>query len=180
MARIEKLEDVTYVDRLRKKFSLMTRRDAATGCLEWQGSLANKGYGMIGITGKHDQGERYKYLTHRVAWMLGTGEMPPADLMVCHRCDNPACVAIEHLFLGTNADNVRDMHEKGRAAKIDPVIRRGDLNGRAKLTWDDVDAIRAEAAKGEYGIQTKLAKRYGLTQSAVNLIIKGKTWKREE
>jgi hypothetical protein len=50
---------------------------------------------------------------HRVAWELEHGPIPDG-MLILHRCDNPACWAPEHLFLGTQADNVRDMHAKGR------------------------------------------------------------------
>lgn len=75
-------------------------------CHEWMGHRHRKGHGMR----YHDGKMRY---AHRVAWELAHGPIPPG-MCVCHRCDNPRCVRVEHLFLGTVADNNRDMFSKGR------------------------------------------------------------------
>jgi hypothetical protein len=77
------------------------------GCWEWRGAKSRFGYGRF-IVGRNNR------LAHRVAWAATRGEIP-VGMNVCHRCDNPSCVNPDHLFLGTQRDNVRDMHEKGRA-----------------------------------------------------------------
>jgi hypothetical protein len=81
--------------------------------------------------------------------------------------NNPACVRPDHLFLGTQADNNRDMKEKGRAS-------RGAAHFRAKLDADKVRDIRRSAAGGEspYGIATRLGVRAG----TVYAVLRGKTW----
>jgi len=76
------------------------------GCLEWTGYRKRGGYGTIKVDGK-------PLLTHRVAWELANGEIPDG-LHVLHRCDVPACCAVNHLFLGTIADNNADKVRKGR------------------------------------------------------------------
>ncbi len=80
--------------------------DDLFACQEWMGNRNNKGYGRIGISGKSQQ-------AHRVAWTIMYGDIPDG-LCVCHRCDNPICVNVNHLFLGTVMDNTQDMIAKGR------------------------------------------------------------------
>jgi hypothetical protein len=75
-------------------------------CIEWDKSRSPKGYGRVKYKGKM----RY---AHRVAWIKRYGYVPEG-MHVLHRCDNPPCINIEHLFLGTQADNMKDMAGKGR------------------------------------------------------------------
>ena len=95
---------------------------ADNGCLEWRGSTQPTGYGQIWA----DKTMKY---THRVAWELAKGRIPDG-MMVCHTCDNRLCCDVDHLFLGTAADNNADMCAKGRQA-------RGLAFPLAKLTQDD-------------------------------------------
>jgi HNH endonuclease len=85
------------------------------GCLEWMKGHDKFGYGFI-----HHNGGYMR--THRFIWELINGPIPEG-MCVCHTCDNPPCCNIEHLFLGTNADNTADKMAKGRHS-----------NGRAERT----------------------------------------------
>lgn len=145
------------------------------GCWFWRGYRRPDGYGEIS-----DGTPRHRKLrTHRVAWELTNGPIP-GGLEACHRCDTPACVRPDHLFLGTQADNIRDMWTKNRGTRAGrgrvghPGIR-GEANVHAKLTAADVAAIRRRYATGTVK-QSTLAHEYGLTQSGISRIVLRKSW----
>ena len=130
------------------------------GCWLWEGHRGHDGYGQV----------RYKRRIHRanrVAYMLFKGPIQ-ADLYVCHTCDMRACVNPDHLFLGSNADNLADMAQKGRSAQ-------GERNGRSKLTWAQVNAIRFLAA---WTGRAWLMQKYGVSKTTIEYIVTGKTWKK--
>lgn len=77
-----------------------------SGCLLWLGSIMGIGYGKVSWRGK-------QHPAHRMAWIDARGE-PPAGLLVLHKCDVPSCINLDHLFLGTPEENMRDMVRKGR------------------------------------------------------------------
>lgn len=79
-------------------------------CVEYEGALGPLGYG---IAHRYVDGVRRTLGAHRLAWIETHGEIPEG-LCVCHSCDNPACVNVEHLWLGTHGDNARDRMSKGR------------------------------------------------------------------
>jgi hypothetical protein len=107
--------------------------------------------------------------THRVAWELAFGPIPEG-LWVLHHCDNPPCVRPDHLFLGTNLDNVQDKCRKGRGA-----VLSGVLNGRAKLSDEKVRAIRALRSDG--ATLTSVAEQFDVSLSVVSRIVNRKTWR---
>jgi len=109
-------------------------------------------------------------LAHRVSHEITNGPLP-ANVLVLHRCDNPPCVNPGHLFAGTNADNVADCIAKGRRHKT-----AGSLNGRAKLTPDQVQEIRTlYDPKAGQTILT-LAGRFGVGKSQIYNIVRGREW----
>lgn len=145
-------------DRFWKKADRSGGPDA---CWPWRGARNRKGYGRFNVEGANRH-------AHRVAYALAGSD--PGDLCVLHRCDNPACVNPGHLFLGTNADNNRDMCQKGRARPC-----RGSQNGRAKLTEHDVREIRRLHAAG-HGCK-RLARQFGVSAFAVLTIFNGQGWR---
>jgi hypothetical protein len=145
---------------LLKRFEAKVRR--SDGCWEWLASKRPNGYGQLLV-----DGGRIGY-AHRVAYELYVGRIPPT-LCVCHRCDNRGCVNPEHLFLGTAGDNTRDAMAKGRlSGKHD---HNGARNPRAKLTAQQVAVVRQSTRKG-----TELAKRFGVSPTAISRIRLGRSW----
>jgi len=132
-----------------------------TGCWEWQKHKGEWGYGAIKVAKK-------VLLAHRASYAAFKG--PPGDLCVLHTCDNPGCVNPEHLWLGTNKDNVNDKVKKGRQSRISTHCTKPN-DRRTNLTKEDVLAIRASSEN-----QPTLAKKYNITQSNVSMIINRVTW----
>lgn len=138
-------------------------KGAAGECWAWRGRLNYSGYGITGIGGRRNA------RAHRVAYELARGEIPPG-LVVCHRCDNPKCCNPAHLFLGTQADNNRDRHAKGRSKNLD----RGELHPKAKLSGAQVNEMRR--LRGEGWTQQKLADRFGVSRGNVSKIVNGRSY----
>jgi HNH endonuclease len=84
------------------------------GCWLWVGSVLKSGYGQIEIKTGPGKRDRRTERAHRIAWMLSFGQIPEGA-EVLHTCDTPLCVRPDHLFLGTQADNIADCISKGRA-----------------------------------------------------------------
>ena len=134
-----------------------------TECWRWLGYKTPLGYGGVGIGGKTMR-------AHRVAYELVKGPIP-RGMMVCHSCDVRDCVNPEHLFLGTQADNMQDMRRKGRSAPPEQTANRGRKNGSAKLRESQVREIRSSV-----GSQSQIAASYGVSQMTVSCIKRGVRW----
>lgn len=132
------------------------------GCWEWKNYRDNFGYGTIWWKGK-------PRLAHRVAYEISNGDIDN-NLLVCHRCDNPKCCNPDHLFLGTNKDNVIDRNKKGRQARP-----KGESNSQSKLTWEIAGEIRRRYQSGGVS-QRSLASEYGVNQSQVYRIVNNLRW----
>ncbi|MCR4433665.1 MAG: HNH endonuclease [Caldiserica bacterium] len=142
-----------------ERFWSMVKRDNPYSCWEWQGYTLRDGYGAF-----HFQGKRI--IASRFAWILTYGEIPPG-MCVLHKCDNPSCVNPRHLFLGTQKDNMHDAVLKG--------MKSGPHNGRTRLTWPQVDAIRLLLQNGWSAY--RLARFFGVNYKTVWQILRGKTWR---
>lgn len=130
------------------------------GCWEWTGAMAY-GYGRIGVAPGVSPAP-----AHRVSWELHHGPLAPGAV-VCHRCDNRRCVRPDHLFIGSQADNMRDMHAKGRHAY-------GERDGTAKLTEAEAREIIRRYRLGE--TQQGLAVAFRVRKSTVCRVVRGIRW----
>jgi len=150
--------DLSITERIESK----TKINELTGCLEWQGYLNVWGYAKI----KH---ENTMKLSHRLVWELRYGDIPK-DLCILHKCDNPKCCNIDHLFLGTHADNNIDMQEKGRGR-----YPRGSECVHTELTEENVIEIRRMLS--EKISYKKIYERFNIKSSAIKSIRNRHTWK---
>lgn len=130
------------------------------GCWLWTAHVAPSGYGGFGVRGKH-------YRAHRFAYELAYGAFDQS-LLVCHKCDNRLCVRPDHLFLGTQSDNLNDASRKGR-------IANGERNGNSKLTEQQVQEILWRYSCGE--TLTAIASDYRVWPCTIHTIVNRKTWK---
>lgn len=131
-------------------------------CWEWIGSKRHGGYGQLNI-------RRYPYKAHRLSWAIHNGD---THLNVLHHCDNPSCVNPKHLFIGTQADNMQDAANKGRAATRP---RLGASNSAAKLTDDLVREARQLHSIGQS--LRALANRYKVDRKTITQAIRREHWK---
>ena len=140
-----------------------------TPCIDWTASGDGKGYGRFRVNGGLQR-------THRVSYQLKHGTIP-SGMCVCHHCDRPVCVNPEHLFLGTQQENVDDMRAKGRAVNV-----KGTLHPKARLTVSDVVLIkiflqRHPSERGPSGGQCNfLGRWFGVGSKAITGIKSGRNW----
>lgn len=136
-----------------------------SGCWEWTGTVFADGrYGRFNQRG-------VAWLAHRFAYTNAVAPIPEG-VYVCHRCDNPRCCRPSHLFLGTPADNVADMHMKGRAP-----TQAGEANPGRRLSAADVRKVRELRGMGR--TYQRIADLIGCSRANVALICTRKTWRCE-
>jgi hypothetical protein len=146
------------VDRLLEKVAF-----GATDCWHWIGHCDDAGYGRINLAGQN--------FAHRASYAVFVGPIPEG-LRVLHKCDVRGCINPEHLFLGTQADNVQDMCSKGRN-RTQPLY--GSANPMSKLDRAAVDLIRQQAAIGIK--QIDLANQYKVSPMTISRIVRRELWK---
>lgn len=137
-----------------------------TPCIEWEHHRTSLGYGRIRRKGKN-------YLVHRIAYCEyhGVSLSSIKGFVIRHRCDNPPCINPTHLEIGTCAENSKDMVIRGRS-------RAGNAHPKAKLTRDQVIAIRARYVKSSrQDGSIAIARDYGVASVTIRDIISGKLWK---
>jgi hypothetical protein len=153
-------------ERLKERFwKKVQRGEGEDDCWVWKSAFTDRGYGAFHIEGKPIR-------AHRASWLLTYGHIPD-NLLVLHRCDNPACVRPSHLFLGTHWDNVHDCEAKGRRG-YDRI--RGSYSTTAILTEQEVAEIRRRYLEGDI-TQKELAELYRVSDTAIWQIVHHRTWK---
>lgn len=145
-------------------FNQMHMPEPMSGCWLWIGSVTSHGYGKMGRM-LRDKKTIMK-AAHRFSWEHHHGPIRDG-LCVLHKCDNTYCVNPDHLFLGTQADNVTDMHTKGRCG-----APKGIRHYAAKLTESDIHAIKISDKK-----QSELARDFGVAPCTISGVRSGKYWK---
>jgi len=151
--------------------------DKSGDCWIRTAGKSDRGYGCFQIGKKNCR-------AHRVVWEMENDPIPDG-LHVLHQCDNPSCVKLDHLFLGTHADNMADMKRKGRSAGAS-----GDRNGarlypeRLKRGTDVANSIldpqKAQEIRRLYNRgcrQVDLASMFGISQPTVSQVVRGVTWR---
>lgn len=133
-----------------------------SGCWNWKGFIDDFGYGHFGRNGKI-------WNTHRYSWFLENGPIPK-DILVCHHCDNPSCVNPDHLYLGTQKDN---MHDASVRKRWD---RKGSKNPQSKLTELKVKEIRLLCDEGDLSLE-EIADKYKVSAGTIRGIRSRRSWR---
>jgi hypothetical protein len=147
------------------RFRRYMKPDPETGCINWTGAHSGPPTNRRAMFWY----DRRNHCASRVIWTAYHG-MIPEGMCVCHTCDNPSCVNVEHLWLGTLADNNHDKAVKGRAPGMS-----GSDNPLSVLTEETVLRIREEYATGKTTCKA-LGAQYGVAKATISLICSGKTW----
>lgn len=149
-------------DTLKQRLAAYSETNEATGCREWVRHVNACGYGMLWLNGGAER-------THRAAWLAEHGSIP-SGMHVLHKCDNRKCINVEHLFLGTNLDNIADKVAKNRQGRP---TNKGEQMGLAKLTDAKVRLIRLLPRTIS---NSRWAKEFGVSIMAISMARNRKTW----
>lgn len=138
-------------------------------CILWEKGKDDEGYGMAWSKGQSRRASR-------LAWELFRGPIPKG-VFVCHSCDTPPCINIDHLFLGTPADNTHDALAKGRLHGTHHGNGlQGEQHPMSRLTAKEVLAIR-KAYRSRKVTLKALGKQYGVYYTTIQKIVNGKIWR---
>lgn len=155
--------DQAEVQREANRFAMFIEPELNTGCWLWAGAQHEQGYGLFSL-------HRRNVRAHRVSWVLANGPIPDS-LVVCHKCDTPACVNPTHLHLGTQGENTRDAVARGLFTPP-----RGVGFAKPSLTAAEVLEIVAMRQRGER--LRIIAERFGVSAGAVFGVVSGRSWAR--
>lgn len=152
------MSSITLTSKDKNRFWSKINTGDPNDCWTWTAATEN-GYGRVGIQGR-------LFLAHRLAWILEFGDLSD-DLDVLHKCDNRSCCNPNHLFLGTQLDNIKDMVSKNRHI-------RGETVPNSKLSANQVNEIRELLKNGIKA--TEIADMFNINTGTVSKIKKGRLW----
>ena len=140
-----------------KEYLAQRSKKVASGCIEWLAAKTSRGYGAAHFHGRY-------VIAHRLSYVAHVGPIPALGV-VCHSCDNPLCINPEHLWIGSQQDNMNDKVEKCRHS-------HGAKHGRAKLSEQQAREILTSADSS-----ASIAAKFGVTAEHVQVIRNGVAWK---
>lgn len=144
-------------------------RKPKTGCWLWPGTKDARGYGRIFV--EYRGGKPFGAFAHRVAYAIFVDKIIHGR-EICHKCDTPACVRPDHLFMGTHADNMTDGILKGRFRNCGKNQKRGDDHPRIKISDRDIRRMRDLYNGGQFTM-AQIAKTFGISIGLVHGILRG-------
>jgi hypothetical protein len=146
----------TYHPELAEKLEARTTPDPITGCWNWTLGVNADGYG----NGLYHQGKQHR--SHRLAFLVSMGDLPPPEFPVRHLCNNPSCCRPDHLAVGTSLENAQDTVKAGRH--------------RTRRETAEHRRARALALRGASGTIEQIAARYNVHPSTARRALRGRTW----
>ena len=162
MAKSKPLCSTDFDENTEARFWSKVDRRGPDECWEWQAHLDDSGYGRAHIG--HKQPVSREQRTHRISWCLDHPRQSTGDSLVLHSCDNPPCCNPNHLSLGTFAENIRQMVERGGHA-------RGDAHPQVRFS--DKEVVDAVAAHWDGESQRSVAKRLGVSRTTIKDAARG-------
>lgn len=154
---------LTLIKDLNRFWNKVNKTD---NCWLWTGASSKGGYGRFKFEGK-------LYSPHVISYQLHNKNYDSIKF-VCHKCDVPACINPQHLFLGTRSENMKDMTTKGRFKNP---VKLGVNHHKSKLTENDVKDIKNRLKQGERVCDIAILYRYTVSANTINNIKNNKIWK---
>jgi HNH endonuclease len=148
---------------------------AENGCWDWMRALNNKGYAVCYVAGRQT-------LAHRTSYEVSKGQIP-IGVFVLHECDNPKCINPDHLFLGTQIDNMQDCKAKGRMSKPPPNPKGRNVGRmpRGESLWNqtltEAEARDIMRLHMEHLNISQIASRLNKPKHIVADVCRGRSWR---